>query len=379
MLSRGSRRSSSQGMSEPNRARRLGDVDANDPAHWNWRTDGVDLMVMVFAKQNLAAWQREIQKMPWDNAFEIRYTLPTSNMNGKEPFGFKDGISQPDFDWKREETSQVTTTEYKNRIAIGELLLGYPNEYGRYNQRPLIDPAADPENLLAPAEDEPGSKDFGKNGTYLVLRQLEQDVRGFWQYLDPAANGDSTERYRLGSAMVGRDVDGIPLIPAPADPKGPNDFVYDGDAAGTQCPFGAHIRRANPRNADLFGHPSGIIAQGLSRLAIPRPQMRDDLIASTRFHRVLRRGREYGERLTPEEALKPASQNGEPRGLQFVALCANLKRQFEFVQGAWLMSTKFDGMTEESDPLLGNRTRRRFPGDRKVFYPSRREARATAA
>jgi len=31
-------------------------------------------------------------------------------------------------------------------------------------------------------------------------------------------------------------------------------------------------------------------------------------------------------------------------------------RQFEFVQNAWLMSTKFDGLSEESDPLLGNRT-----------------------
>ncbi|MET0501384.1 MAG: peroxidase, partial [Candidatus Binatia bacterium] len=31
-------------------------------------------------------------------------------------------------------------------------------------------------------------------------------------------------------------------------------------------------------------------------------------------------------------------------------------RQFEFVQNAWIMDTKFDGLSEESDPLLGNRT-----------------------
>jgi len=41
--------------------------------------------------------------------------------------------------------------------------------------------------------------------------------------------------------------------------------------------------------------------------------------------------------------------------LQFVAINANLQRQFEFVQNAWLMRTKFDGLTEESDPLMGNR------------------------
>jgi deferrochelatase/peroxidase EfeB len=83
--------------------------------------------------------------------------------------------------------------------------------------------------------------------------------------------------------------------------------------------------------------------------------MREDLIASARFHRVLRRGREYGSKLPPEEALQPAGPDDPPRGLQFACLCANIGRQFEFVQNAWLMSTKFNGMTEESDPLLGNR------------------------
>ena len=43
------------------------------------------------------------------------------------------------------------------------------------------------------------------------------------------------------------------------------------------------------------------------------------------------------------------------RGLHFICLNSNIARQFEFVQSAWLMSTKFDGLTEESDPLMGNR------------------------
>jgi deferrochelatase/peroxidase EfeB len=164
--------------------------------------------------------------------------------------------------------------------------------------------------------------------------------------------------------MVGRSLDGEPLIPAAQKnshvtenagaPR--NAFTYDGDPRGAQCPFGAHIRRANPRNADLFGKPSGVIAGLLSRLALlPRPGFYDDLIASTRFHRVLRRGREYGNRITPEKALQAAPASEGPRGLQFACLCANIARQFEFVQNAWLMSTKFNGLTEESDPLLGNR------------------------
>jgi hypothetical protein len=254
------------------RSRRLGDIGSNDPACWFWggQNNSPDLVVMVYARQNLDAWQQEIQKDPWNEAFEIVTTLPTSDMGGHEPFGFTDGISQPAFDWNREHVAVGTTVDYNNRVALGELLLGYPNEYGQYTDRPLLDAAADPAGELLPAEDSPARKDLGRNGTYLVLRQLGQDVRGFWQYLARAANGDTQTRYRLGAAMVGRTVDGEPLIPAagqtvagitdqPGTPR--NAFTYDGDPAGTQCPFGAHIRRANPRNADLFGHPSGLIGK----------------------------------------------------------------------------------------------------------------------
>ncbi len=34
---------------------------------------------------------------------------------------------------------------------------------------------------------------------------------------------------------------------------------------------------------------------------------------------------------------------------------ANIKRQFEFVQSAWVMGSKFAGLTGERDPLLGHR------------------------
>ena len=41
--------------------------------------------------------------------------------------------------------------------------------------------------------------------------------------------------------------------------------------------------------------------------------------------------------------------------MHFICIAANISRKFEFVQSAWLTSTKFNAMTEESDPLLGNR------------------------
>jgi deferrochelatase/peroxidase EfeB len=84
--------------------------------------------------------------------------------------------------------------------------------------------------------------------------------------------------------------------------------------------------------------------------------LEQDLIASTRFHRLLRRGRSYGAGTEAEpSAAGPAP--GADTGLHFICLAANITRQFEFVQSAWLMGSKFAGLTGESDPLLGHRLR----------------------
>jgi deferrochelatase/peroxidase EfeB len=132
-----------------------------------------------------------------------------------------------------------------------------------------------------------------------------------------------------------------------------NQFTYEGDPRGTACPFGAHIRRANPRNADLPMGTRGPISRLMRVLGFGGKSAHDDLIASTRFHRILRRGREYGKQLKPEAALA-SGEDGEKRGLRFICLNANISRQFEFIQTSWLANPKFDG-TDEGDPLLGNR------------------------
>ena len=41
-------------------------------------------------------------------------------------------------------------------------------------------------------------------------------------------------------------------------------------------------------------------------------------------------------------------------GLRFICLNANILRQFEFIQTAWIENPKFDGL-DERDPLLGGR------------------------
>jgi deferrochelatase/peroxidase EfeB len=271
-------------------------------------------------------------------------------MGGVEPFGFADGLSQPELDWQRMiPAADQEQLGYRSSSCLGEFILGYPNEYGLYTPRPLLDAHRDPDGSLPRAEDGPDNADVGRNGTYLVIRQLRQDVRGFWQAIDKCARGVPAERERLASLMVGRTLAGEPVVLG-AGPD--NAFTFESDPEGHRCPIGAHIRRANPRNADLPSGGIGVVSQLIRTLGLDSSARARDLAASTRFHRLLRRGREYGVRLTPAEALSaPPTQSG----LHFICLNANIQRQFEFIQGAWLMGTQFNGLHEESDPLLGNR------------------------
>ena len=354
------------GMTEDNRSRRLGDVGSNAPSQWEWGgSAGVPhLLVMFFAEPGrLDTLVQSTTGDVWNQAFEVQRFLPTGNLGGSEPFGFADGISQPQIDWSQQREVTANLIDYSNVVALGEFVLGYRNEYDKYTDRPLVDADSASAGLLA-AEDAPEKKDLGRNGTYLVMRQLRQDVRSFWRFIGRQAGGDPTAADTLAAAIVGRTRAGDPLVPIQehAIPGiGPqpdqirlNQFTFDQDPTGVGCPFGAHVRRANPRNTDVPGRQTGL-RHFLAALGFGRNDFRDDLMSSVRFHRILRRGREYGPGLSPSDALQPAPPNDPERGLHFICLNANISRQFEFLQNAWVMNTKFSGLTGESDPLLGNR------------------------
>ena len=352
------------GMTEPNRSRRLGDVDVNAPSAWAWgRPDQLPhVLAMFFAKRSLLdGFIRDTTREAWNDAFETPTWLRTSDLDGVEPFGFADGISQPEIDWTQERDPAHSRIDYGNVAALGEFVLGYRNEYGKYTDRPLLDPTPASAGLPA-AEDASAKKDLGRNGTFLVIRQLRQDVRAFWQFVYAQAGGDAPAADRLAAAFVGRTKDGDPLVPASSHPivgikagKGKqNQFTYDGDPHGVRCPIGSHIRRANPRNTDYPGRPTGL-RRILADLSLLPRVFADDLVSSVRFHRILRRGREYGPGLSPQDALGSAPPNEEERGLHFVCLNGNIGRQFEFLQNAWMTSSKFAGLAGENDPLIGTR------------------------
>jgi deferrochelatase/peroxidase EfeB len=348
---------------DANQARRLGDVGANDPGRWQWGTGPrlPHVLVLLYAMPGrLASWQAAIAAQ-CAAGFDLLTCLATSDLDGIEPFGFTDGISQPLLDWERRRPARdAEQAAYTNLGCLGEYLLGYPNEYGGYTDRPLLDLAPATASLPR-AEDDPTRADVGRNGSYLVLRQLRQDVHGFWQFVDRQAGGDATRRERIAGAMVGRARDGTPLvgktgetIEGGGDASDLNAFTYRLDPHGVRCPLGAHIRRSNPRNADLPVGPPGLISWAKRTLGFDAEALDLDLVASTRFHRLLRRGREYGAGVPVSQAIAEPSGGAEP-GLHFICLGANLARQFEFVQNAWAMGIHFDGLPSESDPLLGTR------------------------
>lgn len=360
------------GMSgDAGRSRRIGDVGNDAPEYWDWggaQASIPHLLVLLYADpkyQTVTEWRKTVEGENFNTAFDVLQTLPTLDIGDREPFGFLDGISQPKIDWQQEQsTDPHKRFGYSNALAVGEVVLGYRNEYQQYTARPLIDPAQDPvaAATLPNAEEQPTLKDFARNGTYLVLRQLSQNVPGFWRFVDQASGSDPEKREQLAAAMVGRRRDdGTPLAPLnedeipgvkPGDPL--NHFNYQTDPLGQHCPYGAHIRRANPRTGDMPGIVSGCWSWLVKTLGFGLSRPEEDLIASTRYHRLLRRGRGYGPRLEPEDAI-PAGAQDAPRGLQFVCLVANIQRQFEFVQNAWLVGSKFAGLQQERDPLLSHR------------------------
>ncbi len=342
---------------DASRARRLGDVGANAADQWHWGMGErlPHVLVMLYALPGqLDAWQSQIETQ-CAAGFDILTRLPCSDLRGAEPFGFADGLSQPEVDWQRSRPAHDAEQQaYSNLSCLGEFLLGYPNEYGGYTDRPLLAPQRDPHTLLPRAEDAPDRLDLGRNGSYLALRQLRQDVHGFWQWLDRAAEGDPVLREQLAAAMVGRTLQGQPLEPLTDAAQDLNAFNFDTDPRGAHCPLGAHIRRANPRNADLPPGAPGLLSWLKRTLGFDAQALDQDRVASTRFHRLLRRGRAYGAAVPLAQALANGS-SGDESGLHFICLGANIARQFEFAQSAWLNSSHFDGLHHESDPLLGNR------------------------
>ena len=429
------------GMAAPWRLRALGDVGENAPKWWWWggpdhnRVDGVLVLYAKEERELRALIDKSIASLKRYGHAEVR-TVPfreladkdsagskgstDSNDSGAvkrlhakcEPFGFVDGISQPVI---RGTYKALRNADPIHLVEAGEFILGYPDNRGYLPPGPTLAAIHDPGNLL-PLTASPllhfssnvvnADRDLGRNGSYLVIRHLEQDVDGFWkacrregkrlQSSFPAGVKVRELGEFIAAKIVGRWQDGsslvryprvpatnapvpqhvapsrvggggahvaAPIPPAPAKSAallvaapnaGPpqlkeadsesdgsppdsdtsqrewklgfepdNDFLFGSeDPQALRCPFGAHIRRANPRESFEPG--------SLEQLAI------------TNRHRIIRIGRFY----------RP--KRGQKRGLFFMCLNGDLERQFEFVQQTWIQSPTFHGLANERDPMLAD-------------------------
>jgi deferrochelatase/peroxidase EfeB len=337
-----------EGMDEDIRADVLGDRGDNDPKTWEWgrRSEPVHVLLMVYAVDEVTLkTQLGKEREALAGGFHILHEKDTTTLdNQKEHFGWRDGISMPKFtgvpDDRPKKPVAETKTTWTDPLAPGEFVLGYKNDYGAYTESATAEAADDPANHL-PALPGGTRRSLGRNGTYLVYREMTQDVIGFWRYLaensrEPGAD-PVARAIALGSKMVGRLPDGTPLIPSEQD----NTFTYNDDRVGLQCPRGAHIRRTNPRDVLAVDDRSPSAS-----------------VQMVRKHQMIRRGRAFGRPVDPSmEPAKILATKGdtERRGLHFICLVGDIGRQFEFVQRAWVNSANFDTLYRDGDPITGAR------------------------
>jgi len=308
-----------QGMIGRHRARVIGDPPGGQGWRWGSVHSQVHLLCAAYATDDaqLPAWHSS----PPPGCSVVR--LVRAGLADTEPFGFADGLSQPYVEGSGRSDNAIPD---QDRVAAGEFILGYKNAVGVYPASPWIEdhPWASGTGQL-PTAPLSSARDLGKNGSFLVVRELTQDTAAFAR-LRPETRARIVGRWPDGEPLVNHPPDAHPALPVPDHDTTGNEFGYfENDAAGLRCPLGAHIRRANPRDA-LSDASLGVTPSDALRLA--------------NQHRLLRRSRRFDDA-------------GES-GLFFMCFNTNIERQFEFVQQTWLNNPKFGGASAEVDPLVGS-------------------------
>jgi Dyp-type peroxidase family len=271
----------------------------------------------------------------------------------REHFGFIDGISNPVFegqfgDPRADAAMAIGNGKVMARrpdgdndsrwapLATGEFLLGHPDEAQE------TDDTAPPPAIM-------------RNGTFLIYRKLHENIASFKTYFANTAevyaranNVPVTDASMILKAkMAGRWEDGVPVAVAPTiaewnafnaryagkDLDRPYvDFTYGDDIDGARCPVASHMRRTNTRDS-LTGNSSAL----------------------NNRRRILRRGIPYGETTDDDD---------KEHGIIFLAMCASISRQFEFVQQQWINYGLDANAGNDTCPIVGNRK-----GDAKFIVP----------
>lgn len=393
------------GMDHATRSNVLFDKGDNAPDKWLWGgrsspAGAADAVVLIYwngPEGDDGDYPGELRKTIEKHGLEAGPIIHMAKMKDgpfKEPFGWVDGISQP----RMRGVDPQPLKDPLNTVEPGEFVLGYRDDRGYFPATALVPAEDDPNNLLPlPPHRQPGNypdfseqcpmRDFGRNGSYLVIRQLEQFKDKFENWCQREADklndklrelpegerdklvagGHTIDKNYIGAKVFGRWPDGTPLVRHPRHPNPQpatdrpcksnwmhghaehdevvssfrkhqlNSFRYaDEDPQGHNCPFGAHIRRANPRDSLNPDNPNSI--------------------SIANRHRLLRRGRSFEG---------PDTDDGEMRtGTFFMCLNADIERQFEFIQQNWLNSAAFHDLNDEVDVIAGQTFK---PDDHRSF------------
>ncbi len=316
------------------RAVKLGDIGESAPDKWPApfnQAQSVHLIASIYADDVGALDRIQNQALQGNGPFRLLGTCEGFNFHDDYVhFGYRDNISQPRF---AEVHDPKDYPDPQPMAPLGTALLGYPNNFEGLFWR-------------VPAPDV-----LGRNGAFNAFRVLEQDVVRFEAYLTEAAKyllshpkgdellppgaepaigeGLSREaalREVVAAHLCGRWRNGVPLALSPDTPRPlheveANNFDYD---AASRCPYGAHIRRGNPRGGQI-----------VQRVA-------------NNSRRLIRRGMPYGP------AYDPARPDTEKRGLLGNFIGASLGAQFEAMCCDWVnVGLQDPRVTGSNDALIG--------------------------
>jgi deferrochelatase/peroxidase EfeB len=320
------------------RALKLGDVGSSAPETWPSPFDEpgrIHLIATIYAgdvKQLDQVQQRALDR----NALTLLGTREGYNFAGDfVHFGYRDNIMQPRFEGVHDPQRHP---DGQPMAPLGTVLLGHPT------------------NLEGLTWRVPQPTPLGHNGTFNAFRVLKQDVVGFEEYLDQAASDlikhplvdellspgaeakigqvlsiegrHGALREIVAANLCGRWRDGTPLALS-ADAPDPDvnkaNFDYVGDS---RCPYGAHIRRCNPRGGQI-----------VQRIA-------------NNSRRLVRRGMPYGPTYDP--AKRNRDELEPERGLLGNFIGASLGAQFEAMSCDWLnLGLQDPRITGSNDPITG--------------------------
>jgi deferrochelatase/peroxidase EfeB len=319
------------------RAIKLGDVGAGAPDKWPApfdKLDDIHVIASIYAHEVDELDRIQGEALQGTRTFRLLGVRDGFNFHGDYVhFGYHDNISQPRF---KEVHDPGSYPDPQPMAPLGTVLLGYPNNFEGLFWR-VPDPVA-----------------LGRNGTFNAFRVLAQDVVGFEAYLTQMAKyllehpdvdtllppGDEAKigaglsreaalREVVAAQTCGRWRNGVPLAlspdtphPQPPVPKMQrNNFDYPANSA---CPYGSHIRRTNPRDAQI-----------VQRVA-------------NNSRRLVRRGMPYGPQFDPN------NPDATERGLLGNFIGASLGAQFEAMCTDWVnVGLQDPRVLGSNDPLIG--------------------------